>query len=146
MSPNRVRPTSVVTSAARCAWGARSAAANPAVSPPDSPLGEWSGKRDSNPRPSAWKADALAAELFPHEDLRATAWWRGKDSNLRRRTPADLQSAPFGRSGTPPRHDPAPGACRPGRSVRRREDHPDGRFGGLLSWRRDSNPQPPHYK
>ena len=27
--------------------------------------GEWSGKRDSNPRPSAWKADALAAELFP---------------------------------------------------------------------------------
>ena len=41
-----------------------------------SPLGEWrgnreiwSGKRDSNPRPSAWKADALAAELFPHMDL-----------------------------------------------------------------------------
>src|SRR5689334_8222507 len=30
----------------------------------------WSGKRDSNPRPSAWKADALAAELFPHNDLR----------------------------------------------------------------------------
>ncbi len=27
--------------------------------------GRWSGKRDSNPRPSAWKADALAAELFP---------------------------------------------------------------------------------
>src|SRR5262249_33866645 len=33
--------------------------------PPDSPSGVWSGKRDSNPRPSAWKADALAAELFP---------------------------------------------------------------------------------
>src|ERR1051325_11044068 len=30
---------------------------------------EWSGKRDSNPRPSAWKADALATELFPHMDL-----------------------------------------------------------------------------
>lgn len=27
---------------------------------------EWSGKRDSNPQPSAWKADALAVELFPH--------------------------------------------------------------------------------
>jgi hypothetical protein len=27
---------------------------------------EWSGKRDSNPRPSAWKADALPTELFPH--------------------------------------------------------------------------------
>src|SRR5262245_21038444 len=58
----------------------------------------WSGKRDSNPRPSAWKADALATELFP---LRITTYnlasldgpgriirlfkvWRGKDSNLRR--------------------------------------------------------------
>src|SRR5438309_4488468 len=29
-------------------------------------------------------------------------WWREKDSNLRRRVPADLQSAPFGRSGIPP--------------------------------------------
>ena len=25
----------------------------------------WSGKRDSNPRPSAWKADALPTELHP---------------------------------------------------------------------------------
>ena len=25
-----------------------------------------SGKRDSNPRPPAWKASALSAELFPH--------------------------------------------------------------------------------
>src|SRR5690349_235757 len=32
-----------------------------------------------------------------------TQWWRGKDSNLRRRKPADLQSAPVGRLGTPPR-------------------------------------------
>src|SRR5688572_24720541 len=30
-----------------------------------------------------------------------TGWW-GKDSNLRRREPADLQSAPVGRLGTPP--------------------------------------------
>ena len=28
--------------------------------------------------------------------------WREKDSNLRRRTPADLQSAPFGHLGIPP--------------------------------------------
>jgi hypothetical protein len=28
--------------------------------------------------------------------------WRGEDSNLRRHTPADLQSAPFGRLGTSP--------------------------------------------
>ncbi len=27
-----------------------------------------SGKRDSNPRPSAWEADALPTELLPHDD------------------------------------------------------------------------------
>ena len=70
-----------------------------------SPRGVWSGKRDSNPRPSAWKADALAAELFPlWRPGTGDVWWRGKDSNLRRHKPADLQSAPFGRSGTPPHH------------------------------------------
>ena len=37
----------------------------------------------------------LSYARAPHE------WW-GKDSNLRRLTPADLQSAPFGHSGTPP--------------------------------------------
>src|SRR3989344_6315864 len=30
-----------------------------------------SGKRDSNPRPSAWEADALPAELLPQE---TSAW------------------------------------------------------------------------
>ena len=49
-------------------------AANPTRKAPDSPTGEWSGKRDSNPRPSAWKADALAAELFPHRWLQAIGW------------------------------------------------------------------------
>ena len=43
------------------------------------PSAIWSGKRDSNPRPRAWKARALPTELFPQ-----TKWWRGKDSNLRR--------------------------------------------------------------
>ena len=37
----------------------------------------WSGRRDSNPRPSAWKADALPAELL-------SRWWGEQDSNLRR--------------------------------------------------------------
>ena len=75
-----------------------------------SPEGRWSGKRDSNPRPSAWKADALAAELFPltARPGRVLNWWWGKDLNLRRREPADLQSAPFGRSGTPPHDDVGP--------------------------------------
>lgn len=31
-------------------------------------------------------------------------WWRGIDSNNRRLTPADLQSAPFGHSGTTPKN------------------------------------------
>ena len=35
-------------------------------------------------------------------DRRIGVWWRGLDSNQRRRTPADLQSAPFSHSGTPP--------------------------------------------
>ena len=29
-------------------------------------------------------------------------WWRGEDLNLRSRTTTDLQSVPFGHSGTPP--------------------------------------------
>gem|GEM_PF-667212 len=48
----------------------------------------WSGKRDSNPRRSAWKADALPTELFPRQarflDGPLCLWWRGEDSNLRR--------------------------------------------------------------
>ena len=31
-------------------------------------------------------------------------WWRKKDLNLCRHTPADLQSAPFDHSGTPPHY------------------------------------------
>jgi hypothetical protein len=43
---------------------------------------EWSGKRDSNPRPSAWKADALATELLPLASIlpcptRRAAWREG---------------------------------------------------------------------
>src|SRR5690606_38688551 len=30
------------------------------------PVSGWSGRRDSNPRHSAWEADALPAELLPH--------------------------------------------------------------------------------
>src|SRR4029077_14201514 len=75
------------------------------------PVSRSSGRRGSNPRPSAWKADALPTELHPRtqQPIRAptqppdtsSQWWR-KDSNLRRLTPADLQSAPFSHSGTPP--------------------------------------------
>jgi hypothetical protein len=65
-------------------------------------LPKWSGRRDSNPRPRAWKARALPTELLPHSAGAVENWWRGEDSNLRRHKPADLQSAPFGHSGTSP--------------------------------------------
>ncbi len=57
-----------------------------------------SGKRDSNPPPTAWKAVALPDELFPLN------MWGEKDSNLRRRMPTDLQSAPVDRFGIPPKN------------------------------------------
>ena len=72
-----------------------------------------SGRRGSNPRRLAWKARALPTELHPHQTFfcnysgdplsRVNRLWRGKDSNLRSMNAADLQSAPFGHSGTPPR-------------------------------------------
>ena len=92
-----------------------------------------SGRRGSNPRHQAWKACALPAELLPRSPARSPfshlhAWW-GKDSNLRRHKPADLQSAPVGHLGTPPNFVRAAGR------LRMKE-----------SRRRDSNSRPPDYK
>ncbi len=55
---------------------------------------DWSGRRGSNSRPLAWKANALPTELLPHLFI----LWAKMDSNHRRYKPADLQSAPFGHS------------------------------------------------
>src|ERR1700742_2136733 len=63
------------------------------------------------PASSAWKAAALplcytrrALERGrPGLLLLIRAWWGKQDSNLRRRTPADLQSAPFAARDIPPR-------------------------------------------
>ena len=93
----------------------------------------WSGKRDSNPRPPAWKASALSTELFPRNPKHSSVSARGlvsasncevpkdpckisatqffalikvwvrMDSNHRSWKAADLQSAPFGHSGTHPK-------------------------------------------
>ena len=57
-----------------------------------------SGRRGSNPRPSAWKANALSTELLPQ------FLWAVMDSNHRRRKSAELQSAPFGHSGNCPHY------------------------------------------
>src|SRR5690606_40776799 len=63
---------------------------------PDGQSGRW----DSNPRRSAWKADALPTELLPQNGgaARRPHRWRALDSNQRRRMPAGLQPAPFGPS------------------------------------------------
>src|SRR5882762_2170812 len=71
------------------------------------------------PTSSAWKAEVLPLNytradgrpicrpnLTGPRVLPRAVWWRGKDSNLRRRKPADLQSAPVGRLGTPPQNEP----------------------------------------
>lgn len=64
----------------------------------------WSGRRGSNPRPTAWKAVALPTELLPlvAPIRKAVKEWGEKDSNLRRHKSTDLQSVPFGRSGISP--------------------------------------------
>jgi hypothetical protein len=65
-------------------------------------LKDWSGRRVSNPQPSAWKADALPIELHPLYETKEK-WWGGADSNCRSQLTADLQSAPFSHSGTSPK-------------------------------------------
>ena len=42
--------------------------------------GEWSGRRDSNPRPSPWQGDALPTEPLPLEDVPAGV---GAESQIR---------------------------------------------------------------
>ena len=59
-----------------------------ALYPWATPALKESGRRDSNSRRSAWKADALPTELLPH----ILPSWGEQDSNLRRCTPTDLQS------------------------------------------------------
>ncbi len=86
-----------------------------------------SGRRDSNPRLSPWKGDALPLSYsrkhilefgmrttevegsfrnstppIPHSLFHTPKKWAGEDSNLRRHKPADLQSAAFVHFATDP--------------------------------------------
>ena len=63
-------------------------------------LSKLSGRRDSNSRPSAWKADALPTELLPLKKINSL--WGEQDSNLRRWKPTDLQSVLVGRLSISP--------------------------------------------
>ena len=67
-----------------------------------------SGRRDSNPRPSAWKANALSTELLPqiqeenqcpHPDTSFPLSVRRGGFEPPKAKPADLQSAPVGHFG-----------------------------------------------
>src|SRR4029079_15733171 len=51
--------------------------------------GVWSGRRDSNPRPSPWQGDALPTEPLPLDDATTLRWCREPGSNWRHR---DFQS------------------------------------------------------
>ena len=67
-----------------------------------------SGRRGSNPRPLAWKANALPTELLPL--LKKCV---GKDGfEPPKSKTADLQSAPFGHSGICPKKNRADGGNR----------------------------------
>ncbi len=107
----------------------------------------WSGKRDSNPRPSAWKADALPTELLPlfvveFVHLVGSTWWGEEDSNLR-----SLRRQIYSLLPLSTRASPRPAVRRfftflVDFSFFRRT------FSRLppWSWRRDLNPRPADYK
>ena len=58
----------------------------------------WSGRRDSNSRPSPWQGDALPLSHFRLFDEKLV---EGDGFEPSKAVLTDLQSAPFGRSGTP---------------------------------------------
>src|SRR2546430_8640482 len=96
------------------------------------PQTPWGGQRYSTRRPPVRRAGALPlSNTRPSESRvrQSRRWWGGEDLNPRRRTPADLQSAPFGHLGTSP--NPPARAPNPLKSWR---------------WREDLNPRPTAYK
>ncbi len=72
----------------------------------------WSGRRDSDPRPSAWKADALPTELLPlmtesRSRPEARTGGAGRIRTSEGARPAGLQPAAFDRFATTPiLHEP----------------------------------------
>ena len=138
--------------------GPRPSPTSPAQGGPSSTT--WSGRRGSNPRPTAWKAVALPTELLPRRKTATIAaplqmkrstnpgkqsfpetppagiacWglkgWARMDSNHRTPKRTDLQSVAVGHLATCPFFS---NIC--GRSLT-----------SLLSRRRDSNPRPADYK
>ena len=96
---------------------------------PESVL-SWSGRRDSNSRPSPWQGDALPLSHFRILLVEGDGFEPSKAQLT------DLQSAPFGHSGIPRRN-----SCTSYYST-----HPPNVQCIFWSWRRESNPQPADYK
>ena len=98
------------------------------------------------PTSSAWKAEVLAIELHPHYSFsfptppgRTAEMVEGGGFEPPKAEPTDLQSAPFDRSGTPPKTGPqiawrSGGGTHPANPARK----------SLSGWspQRDSNPRP----
>jgi hypothetical protein len=113
----------------------------------------WSGKRDSNPRPSAWKADALplsysratrdgrdaatdATASRPNSFFPILRWWGEEDSNLRSHRRQIYSLFPLTTRESP---RPTPTPCAAPSCVGRLVPQ-------AWSWRRDLNPRPADYK
>ena len=88
--PSRIR-TSVHGSKVRCPTTRRRGSGSFLESFPGAPRArKWSGRRDSNPRPSPWQGDALPTEPLPLErPTTGCRWCREPESNWRHR---DFQS------------------------------------------------------
>ena len=77
---------------------------------------EWSGRRDSNPRPSPWQGDALPTEPLPLGDPPTVRWCREPDSNWRHR---DFQSRALPTELSRPDVQPAVGCPSAGGTIPR---------------------------
>ena len=67
------------------------------------------GFEPATPSLEGWRSSQLSYSriLFLMTNFKSVFinWWGGEVSNLRRLTPTDLQSVPFGHSGTSPNHN-----------------------------------------
>jgi hypothetical protein len=80
------------------------------------PRDEWSGRRDSNPRPSPWQGDALPTEPLPLEIPSTHGWCREPGSNWRHR---DFQSRALPTELSRPDGQPAVGCPSAGGTIPR---------------------------
>ena len=90
---------------------------------------EWSGRRDSNPRPSPWQGDALPTEPLPPEDPTTfLGWCREPESNWRHR---DFQSRALPTELSRPDGQPAVGCPSARRRIPRASRDHQGMAGPL---------------